>query len=714
MCSMKFWLLWRSGLAALVLSLALPGSGWAETPSDFPPNKLRIGVRPPAPTRSEAPVASESAIPRVEASPGETGMAAESSDSEANTGSSGDPKPSFAATTPSIPNQLPEQSLSPAPVSPAETATENLTPQTMEEPAEEPLKPIPAAGQGAPIEVHAASFKSVTPGVSTVADVQTHWGAPVEITKHLGLILHLYKVDPFERVEVVVSEEKVSSIVIRLDRPFPADLVAQQLELSSMQPVLVSNELGEVLGQSFPERGVLFAFAPSDAPGKASMNVTQIILEPVTAEPFLLRAETLLDSQPEASLKDLDQAIKMSPENGRAHWLRARVLAANGESDAALAAAEQSVRWEADNPRYWVTRGQILASVDRFAEAISFVEKAVELSGDSPHVKARALCMLGDLYGSGAQPDYKKAIEYHSQAIQIADPLVADPHPALRLAAKEVMIDAHLGAAHDVAWGVWNQKDVSVPRWLERAAAFAKDLIDSDGGTPEHQLRVATRALSASVGMEGKLDPTQWAEEASRVGEQWIASASETQKPRCQWELGMALYDAVQVCQLRKEDEAALRYGQRAVAFLEQSLQARDASATDRYLLGRLYFRIGAIHAVGSENHSSAIPWFEKAIPVLEAAAPEVHPSELGRLGETFVSMGVSHWETGQRDRAVSLTERGVGLLEEAVKNGTAEKSTLEIPYGNLASMHKQLGRMDVAGKLLEKASHTSGSTMRR
>ena len=71
--------------------------------------------------------------------------------------------------------------------------------------------------------------------------------------------------------------------------------MAQQLELTNVRPVLVSNELGEILGQVYPERGVLFAFEPSKEPGKASMNVAQIILEPITAEPFVLRAETNLD-----------------------------------------------------------------------------------------------------------------------------------------------------------------------------------------------------------------------------------------------------------------------------------------------------------------------------------------------------------------------------------------------------------------------------------
>ena len=106
--------------------------------------------------------------------------------------------------------------------------------------------------------------------------------------------------------------------MIRFQRGFPAAQVAEQLELTKVQPVLVSNELGEILGQSYPERGVLFSFEPADDPGKALKKVTHIVLEPITAEPFVLRAETNIDIRPEFSLHDAEQAIKLQPGNARA------------------------------------------------------------------------------------------------------------------------------------------------------------------------------------------------------------------------------------------------------------------------------------------------------------------------------------------------------------------------------------------------------------
>ena len=187
-----------------------------------------------------------------------------------------------------------------------------------------PLTPVPDAKYLGPAEIEVTSFHGVTPGTSTRVEVEKNWGKPKQSKGVTGGIVQWYAVDPFRRVEVVYTGEKVTSLIIRFDRGFPAGQVPSkpsQLELTKVQPVLVLNELGEVLGQAYPERGVMFAFEPAADPSKALKKVTHIVLEAITAEPFVLRAETNIDSRPEFSLHDVDQAIKLKPGNARSHWL---------------------------------------------------------------------------------------------------------------------------------------------------------------------------------------------------------------------------------------------------------------------------------------------------------------------------------------------------------------------------------------------------------
>ncbi len=591
------------------------------------------------------------------------------------------------------------------PVGVASPGQERTGSATSKRIAEEPIVPVPDPLESGPVAIEASSFRGVTPGVTTMAEVEKTWGAPKEISKQNGTVMQLYAVEPFERVEVSYFDNKVASVVIRFSQAFPTKTVATQLELSNVRPVLVSNELGEILGQVYPERGVLFAFEPSEKPGTASMSVAQIILEPISAEPFMLRAETSLDSRYELSLQDIKQALKLQPTSARANWLHARVLVATGDYGKAVTAGGEAVRLEPGNARYRVTWAQILGQVGRLAEATQEAQKAVQDSERRPHVKARALCLLGDLAASGPKPDYKKAIAFHVQAVEQADPLAKNRHPAIRLAAKEVLVDAHLGAAHDVAWGIWAEKEVAVSRWLAQADAFAEDLIEREGRDQELRFRVSTRALAAYVGVRGKLDPGKWADSALRTGKELISATEDPlRKARLQWDLGMALYDALQTYQMRNEHETALKYGEWAIEYLEQGDQKRMSGSTT-YLLGRLYFRLGAIHAIRDNNHRAAITWFDKALPLLQEYAPQEASGDHGRHGETFVSMGVSYWEAGQREKGVEVTQRGLELMEEAVKQGTLDESVLVVPCGNLASMHRQLGRDEKAQEYEEMAT---------
>ena len=575
------------------------------------------------------------------------------------------------------------------------------------------LKPVANPDETGPGALEAASFKGVTPGVTTIAEVEKLWGPPKEIFKQNDLMTQLYSVAPFDRVEVSYQKEKVSSIVIRFDKPLPADKIAQQLDMASLKLVLVSNEMGEILGEVCPERGVLFAFEPGPDKAKPSMRVIHIILEPLNAEPFVLRAETEMDSRYDLSLRDLELALSMQPNNARANWLLSRVLSASDQLEKAEAAAAKAIRIEPENPRYRFTRAQILGKMGRSADAAKEAEQALDVCGDRAHLQARAYCILGDIAASGSKPDYRKAIGYHTKAVQTADSVAADPHPAIRITAKEVLVDAHLGAVHDIAWGDWKEKDVAVAKWLDRAASFADDLVQNEGGSEENQFRVCTRAVTAFAGLRGKGDPKPWIKGAVSHGNGLIDSTADAlRKAQYQWDLGMALYDAVQVYQLRGDHASALQYGQAAAEYLEKGHQSKQ-TLTSAYVLGRLYFRLGAIHAIRDKNHVEAIAWFEKAVPLLMKPLPAESEAELGREGETFVSMGVSYWETKQRDKALELTQHGITMMEQAAKQGNLERSALIVPYNNVSAMHRTLGAVDKADRYQEMAAKLKDSRIK-
>jgi tetratricopeptide (TPR) repeat protein len=699
---------WRlTALATAVLLALIGGSALSQVVRPA----LKATDLPQPPGIKEASAATSSAEARAGQRSPSADKATAAGGSSAAAASKAEPRPTPARRPP--PGSTPSETISSDQRSTSETVLKSAEPKLQKDKDEEPLSPIPDLEESGPVEVEAASFKGIAPGAASLADVEKAWGAPKEVRKRENAITQLYSVPPFERVEVNALDDKITSVIIRFEHSFPANDVAQQLDLSKIRPVLVSNELGEILGQAYPERGVLFAFEPSKDPGKPSVNVAHIILEPLSAELFVLRAENTLDSRPKSSRQDLEQALKLEPKSARALWLYARALTTLGEYEKALTASSDAVRLDPDNPRYRVARAQVLGHMGRLPEAMLEAQRAVDTAKSRPHVQARALCLLGDLTASGPKPDYKKAIQFHTEAVKVADPVSVDRYPAVRLAAREVLVDAHLGAAHDIAWGDWKEKGPAVTRWLERAAAAADDLSKNDGGSQEPRFRVTTRALAACVGLRGALDPGPWANNVISIGEELIGATHDPlRKALFQWDLGMALYDAVQVYQMRGDHETAVKYGEAAVRHLEQGDPQKQSPVT-AYLLGRLYFRLGAIHALRDQNHRAAITWFDKAVPLLQKPLPREALADQGRHGETYVSMGVSYWESGQREKAVELTQHGVTLMEQAVKQGLLNDSALAIPYGNLAAMHRQLGASEQAKRFEELEARLRTSKLR-
>jgi tetratricopeptide (TPR) repeat protein len=558
--------------------------------------------------------------------------------------------------------------------------------------------------ESGPAQLEATSFKGVSPGNSTQEDVARLWGPPKQTAQADGALVQLYTVGPFQRVEVNYAGRKVSSIVIRLDRSFPIEVVAKQLNLTTVRPVTVVNELGEIIGESYPERGIAVTFELVAKPNKLSMKVSQIVLEPLSAEPFVLRAENTMEDRIDLSARDLKQALELEPDNAKALWLLSRVLSNVGQYDKAAKAAGEAVRIEPNDPQYRIARARTLAQTGQWREAMTEAKKAAAASDDRPHLKAQATCLVGDLMASGPIPDFRKAMTFHTQAIQLSSPLVADPHPAIRIAAKEVLIDAHVGVAFDVAWGEYKDKARAVPQWLNRATAVATDLVDNEGRGPEQLFRVFSRALTAYVGVREGISPTPAVDAVGELGEKLLAKArGPVMRAHIQSEIGTALYDAVQVYQMRSENEQALKCGEIAAKYLAESLAAKPDAATS-LLLGRLYFRIGDIHASQTKDYKTAAQWYDKAVPLLDRATAEDVAGELSRHGYAFARMGGAYWNIGQREKAVALTQKGVRWMEQAVKQGEMERSALALHYSNLAAMHRNLGARDAADRYQELA----------
>ncbi len=576
-------------------------------------------------------------------------------------------------------------------------------------------KALGGASEESSIDAQPAKFNGLQPGKSTEKDVRAAWKEPAntEVTE-FGSVL-TYNIDPFKSVEVELSDEVVSAINIELRGNMPPKRLAKQLSLDMLESVAVTDMEGTVLGQVYPERGVLFLFAPPSDVVAATTNVpaaavTHVVIQPLDADAFALRAECQLHGPYEKNIKDLQTALLLDPVLAHAHWLLAEIYLATGQADRAKEAAEEACDLEPENAAYRLRRAQVCFALSRYDEATLEVRSLLDGEATPPIVKAQALHEMAKLAALGDAEISAKTIAFENMSIAVADSLATSKNIKERRAAKQLLIEAHLAVARQISGQAYGNKLESVSQWIGRASGLAEAAIADDSGSLELRLLVAKEALGSLANLKPSKDPGPWVSEAEQAAAALTEECSDDLwQRRIQWELGQAYFQAVRIEHLRLQPAAALRYGQLAIENLANGAAKRQAVYDSEQLVGELYFHIGVVYAVQKQDHKTAAQWYDKALPLLAAPRPTSELLAPQHDGEELVSMGVTYWQVGDKDHAIDLTLNGAEMVAKAVDCGILPKKSLAVPYGNLAAMYEQLGSKEDAAKYSALATSVGG-----
>jgi tetratricopeptide (TPR) repeat protein len=438
--------------------------------------------------------------------------------------------------------------------------------------------------------------------------------------------------------------------------------------------------------------------------------VVQLVLSPISAEFFLLRAQNDADTRYERRLADVNFALRLGPESAAAFACKARILAAAGLYQRALEACEAAVRVDAQHVEARMVRASVYARRDEYSQALEETESLLAEKDLPPLSRAQATAQRGDLHASGPARDYEAAMEHHMKAVELAAPLASSKNRQVRREARHLLVEVHLAIANDITRGNWTQKEEAAPKWLRTARSLADKMIDEDSGDEALRLLLLRKALSCYVGMKGAIDPTEVLQEALLTGSKLTAAAKDVYRRReIQWLLVESLADAVRIEQMRGNSRHAAQHAQRAIELLDSLAATEETPRRCDELLGSLYFLVGSTFAIRVDDHPQAVRWYEQALPYLSRTRPADNSPELGRQGQRLVSMGVSYWQTGARDEAVRLTEDGLEMMLVAAGARMLESSALAVPYGNLAAMYEVVGRAAEARQLAAKAASLEG-----
>ena len=552
------------------------------------------------------------------------------------------------------------------------------------------------------------SFEGVTPGISHRRDVFQAWGDPVSDGASDGKLQ--FRFERFKSVEASFDGDVVDAITVQLIDALPLKSLIERLGLTC-RPAVSTDDEGEAVAQVYPERGVVLSLIQSekltsdDEEESSTLLVNRIVIQPIKAEPFILRAESTFIENPSQSIADLETALQLDNTSAHANWLLAELEMTRGKAVASERYASLATELDSKNLAFRLQWAKTLRLLAQYDQAVDEARVVLQTPGLDPLLRAEALYEMGMLAALGNMEVAKSAIPLHQKSIEIADKLTSSENGQLARAARKLLVEAHLAIALEIARGDWDEKEDTVPQWIERASALAEGLIAEDEGMLKLRLQVAVNALAAAASLDKPIDPLLWIEEAEQTAKLLRKSSKDPiSRGQIDWSLGLAYFQAAQIEHRRSEPDAALRLGKLADAKLGDLAKDRDQLPDTSYLMGRLYFQIGAVHAVHFEDHVEACNWYEQAterllnpVPVTTMATPQQH-------GDALVSMGVSFWQAGNREQALKITESGVNLIEQAVKCGLLDSDSLVIPYGNLAAMFEAQGKIEPAEKYTELA----------
>ncbi|PHS07018.1 MAG: hypothetical protein COA78_13790 [Blastopirellula sp.] len=546
-------------------------------------------------------------------------------------------------------------------------------------------------------------------GKATLVEIQSRWGKSEHVNQLSNKTVHSYKLPNFQRVEFGIQSGKLDSIFAVLEKPIYPDEIGKFLKLENARPADVRDESGLILGKVFPEQGIVLSYAASS---KSNM-VESIILSKPSAEGYMIRALATPNSKMQQKIEDLNQILAMEQYHAAAWSELSDILLRTGQYTKALDAAQKASSGIGSLPEYRLQVALLAAEVGSYDRAVGTTRRIVEDETLPTLVRAKASLLLGDLLHGGPAEVADKAMEFHLEAVRLAGENLQSSETKTRRAAKQVMVDAHLALAVDIATGDWEQKEITVPKWLSRAKVFADDMIAQEGASSELRMRVLQKSLVAYSYYDQSYDPGETVDSILSLGRELISRTDDSlYQSTLQWEMGQSLAQAVFIEQSRDENDSALRIARDASVLLEAQAEDREMTVADILLAGNLHQRIGSIYAVAKNDHLEAVRWYEKSLPWLTHKKVELINS--GQRGELLVSFGVSYWESGNKDKAVELTEQGAAIMKKASEESNFPTKNLLVPYANLATMHKHLGNGAESTKFTQLAQKIQSNSSTR
>lgn len=607
----------------------------------------------------------------------------------------------------------------PAPEARSVAVEEGTSPPEPPGPADDDTPPAPTAAKattnGEPeLAVEPVTFAGILVGrtdrAGLRAAMEREYGIGDPFTREDGTEGFAWSLADgvLERVEATLDGDTVGSLRLKLADPLSVDQLTAMFQIGDIASVSILDESGVSIGEVFPEVGLIFSLKPG------TRSALAVMIEPLDPEAFVLRAEGELETDTALAITDLKFAVTLDPQHLRARRMLLALLSEQGKWQQALELGLETERLDPEDVWTRLKNASILVALDRFEDARQRLEAAKTLPRIEGVGTAHVERMLGRIAIDGEQPDSRAAVRHFETSIRTANQLRTARSESIRDAARDILIDTHLGMAVAIAKGEWQRKGEVVSKWLAAATKLVESVDDDADDRPILEIQLCRGALAAAATCEA-VDPLPWVKRLLVTRDRMSADLADAwQRRQVDWEVGHGLADALAATRKRGEGSDSLDNATLTVAYLERGAEQRELTDAERASIGDILFRIGILHGLQNGDHATAVTWFDKVHPYWNGNGSFVAHGETGRLGESYVSMAVSYWQVDRRDDALDLCLRGIDCMVAAVDAKLMDEPALALAYDNLSKMYAEQGEEERSRTYAEMAGRAEAANLRR
>ena len=373
---------------------------------------------------------------------------------------------------------------------------------------------------------------------------------------------------------------------------------------------------------TWPDEGISLYFQPT-----AGIDlVSRVAFTTAQPDAFLLRGLNRQWRDYNGALQDARAVQTLDPRREEAYRLEAQVALRIGQPDVAKEAIAEALTVTSATIDLLLLQVQVATAneLDGLILQIRAIRNDVQLPALT---RAKAAYAMGQINAKLATPNYKQAFRFHSEANQRARGLLQSTELAEQFGALELMVNAHLAIAHDIAYGEYTteEKHRAVPKWIELSWKFTAHLLANKYHDRALGLDVCRTSLDLLKKL-GKTVPLEVWED--RIPQQaanvlQLKGASTEILAHMRWQQAMALCHATIIARQGKDGNRVQQLGLAAYQLFRGPLTAMtktghwDSTTTNAAMIG-LCYTLGSVEAIDNLDHAKAVQWYDQALQYLE------------------------------------------------------------------------------------------------